>query len=199
METIELYCGNSQIILGGDEVVAGCKVVELDFNIIEKLLVSTNFDKYQILGDASELLEEIKKSCKYVESAGGYVLNNVGQSLVIFRNGLWDLPKGKVEQDETVENAAVREVEEETGIVGTKIERKLADTYHFYRWKDEKTLYLKKTYWFLMSCKGGRTMPQVEEGITSALWVDDGMLDEMLNKTHRNLKLLFNFKKDGRI
>ena len=198
MENIELYCGNSQIILG-ENIIPDAQIIDFDLKVVEKCLTDFNFNKYQIKGDANKILEHIKNSCKVVESAGGYVLNNVGQSLVIFRNGLWDLPKGKVEDGETVEQAAVREVEEETGISNPKIERKLVDTYHFYRWKDENPIFLKRTHWFLMTCKGGKTMPQIEEGITSAIWADDGMLAEVINKTHRNLKLLFNFKQDGRI
>ena len=81
-----------------------------------------------------------------------------------------------------------------------KIVEKLTDTYHFYMYDNKPPVVFKKTYWYLMSNEGnGKTNPQTEEGITACLWVDDGRIDELINKTHRNLKILFQFKKDGRI
>jgi 8-oxo-dGTP pyrophosphatase MutT (NUDIX family) len=152
-----------------------------------------------VRGDANQLLEIFKGNCKYVEAAGGYVLNALGQSLVIVRNGLYDLPKGKIEPGEDPETAAVREVSEETG-VQPKIERKLIDTYHFYRWGDEKEVTIKKTHWYLMTLLGNQaTKPQTEEGITSCIWMDDDMIDNVTKRTHRNLKIIFDLKKNGEI
>ena len=84
MENIGLYCGNSQIILG-ENIIPDAQIIDFDLKVVEKCLTDFNFNKYQIKGDANKILEHIKNSCKVVESAGGYVLNNVGQSLVIFR------------------------------------------------------------------------------------------------------------------
>jgi len=69
---------------------------------------------------------------KVVEAAGGIVLNNNNEVLFIFRNGFWDLPKGKVEEGEEVDFAAVREVEEECGIKTPVVEKKILVTYHTY-------------------------------------------------------------------
>ena len=204
MTSYILYCGKTSITVGGNGT-------EPEFAKKEKIEYYDTFIKdcldgkfpgfdFFIAGDGDELLSMLKKQFTYIESAGGYVLNNVGQSLVIFRNGLWDLPKGKVEEGESVEEAAVREVMEETGIARPEIVRKLTQTYHFYRWKDSPQIFMKCTYWFLMEYKGnGKTNPQTEEGITTAMWADDGMIDEMIARTHRNLHVLFQFKKDGRI
>ncbi len=173
--------------------------MEYTDDLVEKCLKGKVPQKIFIKGDADELLEAIKSKCQqYIEAAGGYVVNSAGQSLVIFRNGLWDLPKGKVENGEKIEEAAIREVIEETGITSPVIEKKLFETYHFYRWKEQSPICFKKTYWFKMSYNGEQfTEPQLGEGITEALWVDETRLSEMVSKTHRNLKILFSLQKDG--
>ena len=67
-----------------------------------------------------------------IEAAGGLVYNSDKKALMIFRNGKWDLPKGKIELGELIEECAIREVEEECGIYDLQIENKLIDTYHTY-------------------------------------------------------------------
>jgi ADP-ribose pyrophosphatase YjhB (NUDIX family) len=52
---------------------------------------------------------------KIVMAAGGLVENEHGEILLIYRKKHWDLPKGKLDAGETLEECAVREVEEETG------------------------------------------------------------------------------------
>ena len=188
MSSYNLYCGKTSITVGGtgtgSEFAKKEKIEYYDTFIKDCLDGKFPGCDFFIAGDGDELLSMLKKQFTYIESAGGYVLNNVGQSLVIFRNGLWDLPKGKVE----------------AGISRPEIVRKLTQTYHFYRWKDSPQIFMKCTYWFLMEYKGsGKTNPQTEEGITTAMWADDGMIDEMIARTHRNLHVLFQFKKDGRI
>jgi len=201
MTSFQMYCGANSIIVGRQEKLpADYTKIEFYDDFIPDLLAGKKKGNFWIEGDAEQLINTLKTKYKYVEAAGGYVLNNLGQSLVIFRNGLWDLPKGHVEPGESIENAAVREVMEETGISEPKIVEKLTDTYHFYMYDNKPPVVFKKTYWYLMSNEGnGKTNPQTEEGITACLWVDDGRIDELINKTHRNLKILFQFKKDGRI
>ena len=63
-----------------------------------------------------ETLESIFDYSKGIVAAGGIVKNEEGKTLIIFRRGFWDLPKGKVEKGEKIINAAQREVEEETGV-----------------------------------------------------------------------------------
>ncbi len=202
MATYILYCGSTSIVIG-DLPEAGADrytTIEYTDNLIQYCLDLVIKGNFHIPGDGDTLLERIKNQFKYIEAAGGYVLNSRGESLVIFRNGLYDLPKGKVEPGEDVETAAVREVEEETGVSAPKIERKLLDTYHFYRWGNDPTIILKKTYWYLMSIEGCPVpVPQTEEGITDCMWVDDSHIAEMPDKTHRNLRILFNLKIDGKI
>lgn len=201
MDYYNIYCQNISILVGEvpDKKRKGYRKMEYTDDLVEKCLKGKVPQKIFIKGDADELLEAIKSKCQqYIEAAGGYVVNSAGQSLVIFRNGLWDLPKGKVENGEKIEDAAIREVIEETGITSPVIEKKLFETYHFYRWKEQSPICFKKTYWFKMSYNGEQfTEPQLGEGITEALWVDETRLSEMVSKTHRNLKILFSLQKDG--
>jgi 8-oxo-dGTP pyrophosphatase MutT (NUDIX family) len=107
---------------------------------------------------------------KLVEAAGGLVKNQNGDWLFIYRNGMWDLPKGKLEKGESIEECAVREVAEECGIDEPTIIKSLSTTYHSYTLKGERIL--KPTYWYLMnSTDTSQLIPQKEEGITDVKWI----------------------------
>ena len=82
------------------------------------------------------------------EAAGGIVRNEVEETLLIFRRGKWDLPKGKIDYDESPEEAAIREVKEECGLKNVELGKELAATFHTYP-QDGKRV-LKKTHWFRM-------------------------------------------------
>ncbi len=109
-----------------------------------------------------------------VQAAGGAVQqekNGERHALLIFRNGVWDLPKGKKEAGESIEACARREVAEETGIALPAIERFLTKTYHQY--KRNGKLYHKETHWFAMQSAGNALFtPEKEEGITKIQWVE---------------------------
>jgi len=123
----------------------------------------------------------------YIEAAGGLVKNRVGKCLFIKRWGIWDLPKGKIEKNESYENAAIREVEEETGVGGLKIEGKLPDTYHVYQ--TDKQFVLKRTCWFLMLTEDGSTLkPQQDEGITEVVWFNNEQGRKALSASFRSLR-----------
>ena len=70
-----------------------------------------------------KLLKEFKKKLSTIVAAGGIVINKENQILFIFRKGKWDLPKGKIEKNEKIDEGAIREVTEETGIKKVKIDR----------------------------------------------------------------------------
>ncbi len=124
---------------------------------------------------------------RVIEAAGGLVKNKKGEYLFIFRNGKWDLPKGKIEKREKIKTAAIREVEEECGISGLTIIRELPTTYHTY-FMEEKAI-LKPTYWFEMICNDSSALiPQIEEGITDAQWVATKQLKKVLNNTFESVK-----------
>lgn len=111
------------------------------------------------------------QSCfKVLEAAGGFVLNEHRQLLVFFRRGSWDLPKGKIDPGETPQEAAVREVQEETGLINLKLGDFLTDTYHTYELKG--TRILKKTWWYWMDTADTQLIPQTEEDIEEICWVE---------------------------
>ena len=107
---------------------------------------------------------KVFKSFKLIEAAGGMV-NRDGKYLFIYRNGKWDIPKGKIDKGEGIEEAAVREIEEECGLEKPEIVDELCITYHTYELNGKNIL--KKTYWFLLNDKYPKDIvPQLEEGIT---------------------------------
>ncbi|MBK9413624.1 MAG: NUDIX domain-containing protein [Bacteroidetes bacterium] len=126
-----------------------------------------------------------------IEAAGGLVKNKEGKFLFIFRNGKWDLPKGKAEYDETPEMTALREVEEECGLKNLKIEKVLTKTFHTY--KEKGKLILKKTHWYLMTIdEDQKLIPQTEEGITEVKWVAENRIErEVLVNTYASIKGIF--------
>jgi len=124
------------------------------------VLVASDFD------DAISLIESLFKTIK---AAGGIVQNPQLETLFIKRRGIWDLPKGKIEKGEGIEEAAIREVMEETGLKDVKISKQLPPTRHTY--KENNKRILKFTFWYLMTSKGEGTQPQLEEEITEIIWL----------------------------
>jgi len=119
--------------------------------------------------DAKTYLKKVIKNNTLIEAAGGVVANAKGQFLFIYRNGKWDLPKGKLERREGKKAGAVREVEEECGIKVSGVSKRICKTYHTYTVKGE--VVLKKTYWYNMTFTGTTKLkPQKEEGITQVRW-----------------------------
>lgn len=121
--------------------------------------------------DVEAAWNAFKSGYKLVHAAGGAVGDQHGRLLAIHRSGMWDLPKGKVEKGETVEEAAVREVEEECGLTGVRSEEPLCETWHTYERNGKQ--HLKCTHWFRMRADGEQALvPQKEEDIQEARWMD---------------------------
>jgi hypothetical protein len=124
-----------------------------------------------------------------IPAAGGLVLNDKKEILFIYRNGIWDLPKGKIEKGESIEVAAVREVEEECGIFNVSIDKKLLVTYHIYH---QNEIILKETHWFLMTSNYNQQLtPQLEEGITEVCFKNDTEIQIALQNTYANIKNVY--------
>lgn len=125
-----------------------------------------------------------------IYASGGVVFNNE-KLLMIFRNGFWDLPKGKIELNESELECAVREVEEECGIERLAVVKFLKYTYHTYVEDDQSIL--KKTSWFLMSSDyKNKLTPQKSEGITKVIWVSKNEIPSKLDNSFENIKDLLN-------
>lgn len=128
---------------------------------------------------------------KTIVAAGGLVTNASNELLLIYRRGVWDLPKGKLDKGESIEACAVREVEEETGLRGVLLRNLVGTTYHEYfdTWKKRDVV--KETYWYAMQVQGPqRLTPQADEDITDIRWVALKDLGPYLQNTHTNIALI---------
>ncbi|MBQ5844792.1 MAG: NUDIX domain-containing protein [Alistipes sp.] len=118
--------------------------------------------------DCKAEFSRFASSFKWVEAAGGVVVNSRAEILMIYRRGRWDLPKGRIDFGEDAATAACREVVEETGVAGVKIVDTLSNTLHCYNVYGEWEM--KLTHWFVMSCQSEKTIPQSEEDIELVKW-----------------------------
>jgi 8-oxo-dGTP pyrophosphatase MutT (NUDIX family) len=163
-----------------------------DFNLKKALknLSKKNILSIRIIGkDKEKLLKKFLKLLPKIIAAGGKVFNQKGEILFIFRNNKWDLPKGKAEYNESIADTAIREVKEETGVTKLVITKPLEITYHIF--KKNNTFRLKVTYWFEMkSMADNQLIPQVEEGITKAEWINNSEIDKIKKKCYANIRLL---------
>ena len=137
-------------------------------------------------GNVDEVLNMFKKKLQLIKAAGGLVHTDDDEILLIFRNGKWDLPKGKLDPGEELEACAVRELKEETGLENVKPEKPLCITYHTYH--QQGKFILKESHWFLMKAeRQGNFIPQVEEGIEKVQWVPVEKLASYMENTHASI------------
>lgn len=125
---------------------------------------------------------------KKIVAAGGLVLNENNEILFIYRRHYWDLPKGKLDEGETIEACAVREVQEETGLKKVEITSFLCKTYHEYfdKWINEDVV--KESWWYLMKSDSSEILiPQTEEDIEKIIWVDESVVGFYLDKTYKSI------------
>ena len=147
--------------------VGNYKIFRQYMDTLEK---STRFHSVTILNeDVGELWRVFCQQFKLVEAAGGLIKNPADELLFIYRRGSWDMAKGKIDDGETPEIAAVREVLEETGISANIIEP-AAITYHTYRDRKDRRI-LKPTHWYHMRCTETTLTLQHEEDIEDAVWM----------------------------
>ena len=190
----KIFVGDKPIILTTKvETETNFKNFLIDSVDINKVLSKLKKDKYdsvRLIGSKKELLlKKFLSLLPNVIAGGGKVYNKKGEILFIFRNGKWDLPKGKAELKETINETALREVEEETGVFGLSIVNPLEITYHIFKRMGQ--FYIKVTYWFKMySDYEGELIPQEKEGITKAKWISETKLTKVLNNSYANIKLL---------
>ena len=127
---------------------------------------------------------------KLIEAAGGLVRNlKTNHFLFIFRNKKWDLPKGRINKNEEVQKAAIREVEEETGVENLSIIKPLNTTFHIF--KRNRKHRLKKTFWYLMETDYiGELTPETKEGIEKAIWIEKKLIVSLRSEMYQNLNLV---------
>ncbi|GJM31314.1 MAG: hypothetical protein DHS20C18_03150 [Saprospiraceae bacterium] len=148
---------------------------------------NTNFETVTLYSqDYEKLARDFESNYKVIEAAGGLVFHSNGQALFIFRSGYWDLPKGKIEKGEIKEDAAIREVQEETGLQQLDLKEFLGTTHHTYRGANGKRI-LKRTFWYRMQTEERALIPQTEEDIEKAEWMDLEVFLKEANPVYKNI------------
>lgn len=137
--------------------------------------------------DLEKLKKAFFKHFTVIEAAGGIVQNDDKDLLFIFRRGKWDLPKGKMEKDESAELCAAREIEEETGVKNLTLKKKIGDTYHIY---DEfGKHFLKISHWYYFTCSAKQLLsPQTIEDITEVKWIKTKDIKKPVANTYATIK-----------
>jgi ADP-ribose pyrophosphatase len=197
----KVFFNGSKILIGSEMKKSLNNNINEAFDVCNEDVVSQAIDRIECSADSLsfsfncnncyETWNSFKACFNEIAAAGGVVVNNRNEILFIKRFGYWDLPKGKIEENETAEDAAVREVEEECGISDLQIIRPLDSTYHIYRSPFlplDDNLVLKETKWFLMKYNGNKVpVPQIEENIVEICWFNRDNLNEVYGNIYSNL------------
>ncbi|WP_162946388.1 NUDIX hydrolase [Chitinophaga barathri] len=132
------------------------------------------------------VLAQVKSHFTEFVAAGGLITNATGEVLLMFRRGKWDMPKGKLDDGETLEQCALREVQEETGLRNVRLGHLITETYHYYPLKEKKVL--KHSYWYRMYFTGTElTIPQIEEDIMDIQWIRPDNLGKYMQYSYQNI------------
>ena len=178
----KIYINETPLLLGTEKLLDSLSANGLNLTlkyrkspkqvlqIVDMMEKTDRFEQVVLFDDdVKQLWKDFKSRFKIIKAAGGVVFNEKGEILVMFRRGNWDLPKGKIDPGETKKQAAVREVEEETGIQNIELKKKITRTLHTYRIKKKRIL--KYSYWYKMKAPNQSLTPQVEEDIERCEWV----------------------------
>jgi len=188
----DVYIGGKALgFLEGDEVPGDRQVVDIRTRkelraLIEEFEAGVMDGGLDVRGIGMDVWQAFYDDHIFVLAAGGLVIDEEGRLLAIKRLGKWDLPKGKVEKGEAVDLGALREVQEECGLIDVKLVRPITSTWHTYERKGRQ--HLKRTDWFLMRASAKEHLrPQTEEGIEEVRWMDDAGLNAMEQDTYPSL------------
>lgn len=112
-------------------------------------------------------------------SSGGVVI--FGNTILLLKkyNGDWVLPKGRVEKNETLPTAALREVQEETGVKANIIDY-IGEINYKYKSIQYNEIVSKIVYWYYMESFSMDCRPQKSEGFISAKFVHQNKVLEIL-------------------
>ena len=165
-------------------------LADTSFQVILQVLKKSKSKKIYLTGhDSATLLETFKSKLSVVQAGGGLVRNQTGKMLFIFRKGEWDLPKGKIDKGETLEEGAKREVKEETGVKKLRLNGLAGVTYHIF--KRNHKYQLKETHWFHMTTTyTGKLKPELQEEITKVKWKGRKKTVKALENSYGNIKYL---------
>jgi len=192
--TYTIYFGEHRVAFLAEPPADADSVIyaeSLDAVSRAKVIKKVETDKFVaiVAKNPCEAFEHFGSEFVMVEAAGGAVLNDSEELLMILLRERWDLPKGHIEAGEEPSRAALREVEEETGIVAELVGAEpLIETWHAYdtygRWE------LKHTRWWQMRATGGELRCQAEEGIAKAEWCNSEERSEKLKVSYPTIKMV---------
>ncbi len=195
---IPIYASEKVIFLTDEPIVKGASnsfaLKEVSFKEILSLLKKPDVKALFLHHhNADKLLSKFRKKVKTIIAGGGRVSNLNGDVLFIYRNKKWDLPKGRIERNETIVEGALREVKEETGVKKLKIIGSIGPTYHLFKRNGETKL--KITHWFEMSTTyTGELCPEKSEGISKAVWLSEDKIQKASTKSYANIANLLRQK-----
>ncbi len=171
--TILIGADHDRMLSDNPAIVHNYKSKEELRNVIDDFLNREKIgDLLLCHSDPDNLFEDFKSLFRCMPAAGGLVVNTKGEYLGILKRGRWDLPKGKVDGNESLQEAALREITEECGITAMKIDRTLNTTYHIFFQGDQRIL--KCTHWFRITYHGDEKLkPQAKENIKEVKWITD--------------------------
>lgn len=191
MERYTIYIRGTEVVIATEPPASHYALIEADTSLHisrAKLIKKVETDKFIaiVTPSPSETFALLCGEFRLVRAAGGVVVNERGEVLMIELRGRWDLPKGHIDEGEESRAAALREVLEETGIVAEAVgDTPLMTTYHAYdtygAWE------LKPTDWWQMRYTSGEPAPQHEEGITAAAWCGGVVLKERLKTSYATI------------
>ena len=169
MQIYKVFDSKSEIVFSAKKSISN----SININHLSEVSKYNKVNKFRFNYTTSNPLKSIQSwysDCKFVEASGGIVKRDK-KYLWIYRNGIWDLPKGKLEYLEDFETAALREVREECGLDSSLIIEKLIYiSFHTYKVNSKKII--KRTHWYQMSYSGSENVfPQADEGIEKVEWL----------------------------
>ena len=183
MQIYKVFDSKSEIIFSPKKSITN----SLNINHLSEVSVFNKNSKFHfnhLTSDPLKCIQNWYSDYNFIQASGGVVKMN-SKYLWIYRNGIWDLPKGKLEKLEDFETAAVREVQEECGLDSfLKIEKLIYVSFHTYTENLKKNI--KRTNWYEMTYSGSDNVsPQIEEGIERVEWLS---LDESIEKSNTSFK-----------
>lgn len=169
------------VVYKGAEIIRSCG--KMDIVLIESAIARGVKSIFVVCSELETAWKKFSDQFEFVQAAGGLVLNAEDKMLFIYRHEKWDLPKGKVEDNESIDSGALREVEEECSISHLEMVSQLNTTWHTYIQKGDPIL--KATAWYVMKYTGtGTPKPQLEEGITETRWIGVNELNIVRSNTY---------------
>ncbi|WP_300660235.1 NUDIX domain-containing protein [Fluviicola sp.] len=155
---------------------------------------TSNYCLLVVYEDFELALNQVFQNYEFMDAAGGIVKSKL-RYLFIERHGMWDIPKGKLDMHEQPWEAAIREIEEECGIVGPTIDHLIGITFHTYSYMGRLTI--KKNWWYALNYTGSlEVTPQEEESITQAIWIEKNEWGMIRENTYDSIQEVLDMAKE---